>query len=90
MSLARPLYDAHLTIAGHPITWREIVGNAFGFASASAACAAGCGRGRSASSATCCCSRSSSRATFEADAQVPLFGQAGRQVFFIVTSIYGW
>jgi len=29
-------------------------------------------------------------ATFEAEAQVPLFGQAGRQVFFIITSIYGW
>ena len=29
-------------------------------------------------------------ATFGADAQVPLFGQAGRQVFFILTSIYGW
>ena len=29
-------------------------------------------------------------ATFDAQAQVPLFGQAGRQVFFIVTSVYGW
>ena len=29
-------------------------------------------------------------ATFEADAQQPLFGQAGRQVFFIITSVYGW
>ena len=32
MSIATTLYEAHLTIAGHPITWREIVGNAFGFA----------------------------------------------------------
>ena len=29
-------------------------------------------------------------ATFDAQAQQPLFGQAGRQVFFIVTSVYGW
>ena len=29
-------------------------------------------------------------ATFEADTRQPLFGQAGRQVFFIVMSIYGW
>ena len=29
-------------------------------------------------------------ATFDAQAQQPLFGQAGRQVFFIITSIYGW
>ena len=30
MSLAAQLYDAHLTIAGHPITWREILGNEIG------------------------------------------------------------
>ena len=29
-------------------------------------------------------------ATTDAHAQVPLFGQAGRQVFFILTSVYGW
>jgi nicotinamide mononucleotide transporter len=29
-------------------------------------------------------------AVFGADERVPLFGQAGRQVFFILTSIYGW
>jgi len=29
-------------------------------------------------------------AVFGADSRIPLFGQAGRQVFFILTSIYGW
>ena len=29
-------------------------------------------------------------ATFDAAARTPLFGQAGRQVFFIITSLYGW
>lgn len=29
-------------------------------------------------------------ATFDADARTPLFGQAGRQVFFVITSLYGW
>lgn len=29
-------------------------------------------------------------AAFGTDTRTPLFGQAGRQVFFIVTSIYGW
>ena len=29
-------------------------------------------------------------ALFGADERIPLFGQAGRQVFFILTSIYGW
>ena len=34
MSVFTTLYDAHLTISGHDITWREIIGNAFGLASA--------------------------------------------------------
>ncbi len=29
-------------------------------------------------------------ATIGAGERIPLFGQAGRQIFFIVTSIYGW
>ncbi|HMM94546.1 MAG: nicotinamide mononucleotide transporter [Micrococcales bacterium] len=29
-------------------------------------------------------------ATFGADQRIPLFGQAGRQVFFIIVSVYGW
>ncbi|MEO7446654.1 MAG: nicotinamide mononucleotide transporter, partial [Humibacillus sp.] len=29
-------------------------------------------------------------AVFGADESIPLFGQAGRQVFFIIMSIYGW
>ncbi|MBA3232976.1 MAG: nicotinamide riboside transporter PnuC, partial [Propionibacteriales bacterium] len=34
MSVFQTVYEAHLTISGHQISWREIVGNAFGFASA--------------------------------------------------------
>ena len=29
-------------------------------------------------------------AAFGADERIPLYGQSGRQVFFIVVSIYGW
>lgn len=29
-------------------------------------------------------------AVFASDERIPLFGQAGRQIFFIATSIYGW
>ena len=29
-------------------------------------------------------------ALFGADQRIPLFGQAGRQIFFIATSLYGW
>ena len=34
MSVFTDLYEAHLTIGGHDISWREIGGNAFGLASA--------------------------------------------------------
>ena len=34
MNFLQWLYDAQVQIAGHPITWREILGNGFGFASA--------------------------------------------------------
>ena len=29
-------------------------------------------------------------AAFGADQRIPLYGQSGRQVFFIIVSIYGW
>ena len=64
MSLLAQLYDAQLTISGHPITWREILGNAFGFASA-----VGGLRRR---------------------VWAWPVGIVGRQVFFILTSVYGW
>ena len=34
MSVFTTLYEAHITIGAHDITWREIIGNAFGLASA--------------------------------------------------------
>ena len=49
--------------------------------------------GRSASWATSCCSRSSSAChggAFDTPQQLDLWGQAGRQVFFIIVSVYGW
>ena len=90
MHLLSWLYDAQVTVAGHPITWREILGNAFGFASAIG------GMRRRVWAWPVGIVGNVLRftvfvaATFGADAQVPLFGQAGRQVFFIATSVYGW
>jgi nicotinamide mononucleotide transporter len=92
MSLFSSLYDAHLTISGHAITWREIVGNAFGLASA-----VGGMRRRiwawpvgivgnvllfTVFLGTAVGSSGEQHAT--------LLGQSGRQVFFIATSVYGW
>jgi len=90
MSLVSTLYDAHLTIGGHPITWREILGNAFGFASAVGGLRRRVWAWPVGIVGNVLLFSVFIAATFEADAQVPLFGQAGRQVFFIITSVYGW
>jgi nicotinamide mononucleotide transporter len=90
MSLLSNLYDASVTIAGHPITWREILGNAFGFASAVGGLRRRVWAWPVGIVGNVLLFTVFVAATFEVDAQVPLFGQAGRQVFFIVTSVYGW
>jgi nicotinamide mononucleotide transporter len=84
------LYDAHLTIAGHDITWREIIGNAFGFASAVGGLRRRVWAWPVGILGNVLLFSVFINATFEQDGQVPLFGQAGRQVFFIITSVYGW
>jgi len=90
MSLATTLYDASVTIAGHPITWREILGNAFGFASAIGGLRRRVWAWPVGIVGNVLLFTVFIAATFEAGAQVPLFGQAGRQAFFIITSVYGW
>ena len=90
MSLLAQLYDAQLTIAGHPITWREILGNAFGFASAVGGLRRRVWAWPVGIVGNVLLFTVFIAATFEAHAQVPLYGQAGRQVFFILTSVYGW
>jgi nicotinamide mononucleotide transporter len=92
-------YDAHWQVtAGQSISYREIVGNAFGLASA----LFGLRRsvwawpvgivgnvllftvfiGQAAVSV--------SQATGTEQSGTPLYGQAARQVFFVLTSVYGW
>jgi nicotinamide mononucleotide transporter len=90
MSFANTLYDAHLTIAGHPITWREILGNAFGFASAIGGLRRRVWAWPVGIIGNVLLFTVFIAATTTAAAQAPLLGQAGRQVFFIITSIYGW
>jgi nicotinamide mononucleotide transporter len=90
MNLLAWLYDAQITIAGHPITWREILGNAFGFASAVGGLRRKVWAWPVGIVGNVLLFSVFIAATFSAGAQVPLFGQAGRQVFFVVTSVYGW
>ena len=90
MSFVSALYDAHLTIAGHPITWREILGNAFGFASAVGGLRRRVWAWPVGIVGNVLLFTVFIAATTTSAAQAPLFGQAGRQVFFLVTSVYGW
>ncbi|MEP7091970.1 MAG: nicotinamide mononucleotide transporter family protein, partial [Nocardioidaceae bacterium] len=90
MSLANTLYDAHLSIGGHPITWREILGNAFGFASALGGLRRRVWAWPVGIVGNVLLFSVFIAATTTAAAHAPLFGQAGRQVFFIITSVYGW
>ncbi len=89
MSLFQTVYDAHLTLGGHDITWREIIGNAFGFASA-----IGGLRRRVWAWPVGIVGNVLLFTVFVGTAfhgqTTPLLGQAGRQIFFIVVSIYGW
>jgi nicotinamide mononucleotide transporter len=91
LSVFQTLYDAHLTIAGHDITWREIIGNAFGFASA-----IGGLRRRvwawpvGIIGNVLLFTVFIGTATASNGQTVPLLGQAGRQIFFIAVSVYGW
>jgi nicotinamide mononucleotide transporter len=91
MSVFTDLYEAHLTIGGHDITWREIVGNAFGLASA----VGGLRRKVWAWPVgivgnILLFTVFLFTATQGDHGGSPLYGQAGRQVFFVVVSVYGW
>ncbi len=89
--LLSSVYDAHLTIAGHPLSWREIIGNVFGLASA-----IGGLRRRVWAWPIGILGNVILFTVFFGtaigleDGRHPLFGQAFRQVFFIAVSGYGW
>ena len=90
MSFLERLFDAQLSIFGQAILWREIVGNGFGFASA-----IGGLRRRVWAWPVGIIGNMLLFTVFFGVAFVnpqhqTLYGQAGRQVFFIITSVYGW
>ncbi|MGH8889881.1 MAG: nicotinamide mononucleotide transporter family protein [Acidothermaceae bacterium] len=84
------LYAASVTIGGHQITYREIAGNLIGLASA-----IGGMRRRVWAWPVGIVGNVLLFTVFLGTAlgqgsQAPLVGQAGRQVFFAITSVYGW
>ena len=90
MSLFQTLYDAHLTIAGHDIYWREILGNAFGFASAIGGLRRRVWAWPVGIVGNVLLFTVFIGTAFAYGHAPPLLGQAGRQVFFVIVSVYGW
>jgi nicotinamide mononucleotide transporter len=91
MSFLQWLYNSQLHVTDHQaVYWREIIGNAFGFASAIGGMRRRVWAWPIGIVGNVLLFSVFIAATFEHNAQQPLFGQAGRQVFFVITSVYGW
>ncbi|WP_137121999.1 nicotinamide mononucleotide transporter family protein [Segeticoccus rhizosphaerae] len=90
MNVLERLFDAQLTIFGQGILWREIVGNVFGFASAIGGLQRRVWAWPAGIVGNALLFTVFFGVAFTNPQHETLFGQAARQVFFIVTSIYGW
>jgi len=90
MSLIERLFDAQLSIFGQQILWREIVGNAFGFASAIGGLRRRVWAWPVGIIGNVMLFTVFFGVAFVTPQHQTLYGQAGRQVFFVITSVYGY
>ncbi|MEV6966164.1 nicotinamide mononucleotide transporter family protein [Hamadaea sp. NPDC051192] len=90
MSVLHDLFDAQLTVFGQHILWREVIGNAFGFASAIGGLRRRVWAWPAGIAGNLLLFTVFFGVAFDNPQAMTLFGQAGRQIFFIVTSVYGW
>jgi len=90
MSLLERLFEAQLSIFGQQILWREIVGNAFGFASAIGGLKRRIWAWPVGIIGNVLLFTVFFGVAFATPQHETLYGQAGRQVFFVITSVYGW
>ena len=90
MSLLHQIFSAQLTIFGQQILWREILGNAFGFASAIGGLRRRVWAWPIGIAGNLLLFTVFFGVAFANPQATTLFGQAGRQIFFIITSVYGW
>ncbi|GIH07909.1 nicotinamide mononucleotide transporter [Rhizocola hellebori] len=90
MSVLESLFDAQLSIFGQSILWREVVGNAFGFASAIGGLRRRVWAWPVGIVGNALLFTVFFGVAFANPQHTTLFGQASRQIFFIVVSIYGW
>ena len=90
MSALHWLFEAQVTIGGHPILWREIIGNAFGLASAVGGMRRRVWAWPVGIVGNVLLFTVFLGVAFHNPQGATLYGQAARQVFFIVVSVYGW
>lgn len=84
------LFDAQLTIGGSHILWREIVGNLFGLASAFGGMRRRVWAWPVGIVGNVLLFTVFLGAVFDTPQAKDLWGQAGRQVFFVIVAVYGW
>jgi nicotinamide mononucleotide transporter len=90
MSILQRLFAAQLSIFGQPILWREIVGDAFGFGSALGGMRRRVWAWPVGIIGNVLLFTVFFGVAFATPQHQTLLGQAGRQVFFIIASVYGW
>lgn len=84
------LFDAQIVIAGHAILWREIIGNLFGLASAIGGLRRQIWAWPIGIVGNVMLFTVFLGGVFHTPQATDLYGQAGRQVFFIAVACYGW
>jgi nicotinamide mononucleotide transporter len=90
MSIIERVFDAQLSFFGQQILWREVVGNGFGFASAIGGLKRRVWAWPVGIVGNVLLFTVFFGVAFVTPQHQTLFGQAARQVFFVITSVYGW
>ncbi len=91
MEFLKQLYEASIQIGGYQLRWLELIGVLIGLASAVGGMRRRVWAWPIGIVGNVLLIFVYISVTFDAaDGRAPLFGQSGRQVFFILTSVYGW
>lgn len=90
MSALRWLFEAQVVVGGHPILWREVIGNLFGLGSAVGGMRRRVWAWPVGIAGNVLLFTVFLGAVFDNPNHATLLGQAGRQVMFVLVSVYGW
>ncbi len=90
MDIWNELFGATLTVFGHDILWREVVGNGFGLLSAYAGLRRRVWAWPVGIVGNVLLFTVFMGVWFTTPQEHSLLGQASRQIFFIITAVYGW